>query len=125
MKTFILATALAAMIVTPAAADPKKGRGNSEQHERWDRDDQRGREHRDDRRGNDRRDDRRTDYRGGGRRDDRGGRGIPPGHIPPAGQCRVWFDGRPPGHQPRATSCRQARADAQRHGGRVIVGGRR
>lgn len=127
MKTFILATALAAMIATPAAADPKKGnngRGNSEHHERWDRDDQRGRDHRDDRRGNDRRDDRR-DYRGGDRRDERGGRGIPPGHIPPAGQCRVWFDDRPPGHQPRATSCRQARADAHRHGGRVIVGGRR
>ncbi|KHL26380.1 hypothetical protein PK98_07980 [Croceibacterium mercuriale] len=121
MKTFILATALAAMIVAPAAAAPGKGqsgRGNSEHHERWDRDD---------RRGNDRRDDHR-DYRGGDRRDDRGprgGRGIPPGHIPPAGQCRVWFDDRPPGHQPRATSCREARATAHRYGGRVIVGGRR
>lgn len=130
MKTLVFATALAAMIATPAAADPKhdrNGRSNSEHQQRWDRDDQRGREYRDDRRGNARRDDRR-DYRGSDRRDDRGGRGgrgIPPGHMPAAGQCRVWFDDRPPGHQPRATSCRQAQRDAYRHGGRVIVGGRR
>lgn len=134
MKTLILATALAAMIAAPAVAGPKHDgdrRGNSEQQQRWDRDDQRGREYRDDRRGNDRNDERRDDrrdYRGGDRRDDRGGRGgrgVPPGHIPPAGQCRVWFDDRPPGHQPRATSCREARATAHRYGGRVIVGGRR
>lgn len=25
--------------------------------------------------------------------------GIPPGHLPPAGQCRVWEPGRPPGRQ--------------------------
>ena len=31
--------------------------------------------------------------------------GIPPGHIPPPGQCRVWHPGTPPGHQPRPTSC--------------------
>jgi hypothetical protein len=31
--------------------------------------------------------------------------GIPPGHLPPAGLCRVWFPGEPPGHQPRARSC--------------------
>jgi hypothetical protein len=30
---------------------------------------------------------------------------IPPGHLPPPGQCRVWIPGRPPGHQPRAGSC--------------------
>lgn len=31
--------------------------------------------------------------------------GIPPGHLPPPGMCRVWFPGQPPGHQPRARSC--------------------
>lgn len=38
--------------------------------------------------------------------------GIPPGHLPPPGMCRVWFPGRPPGHQPRPTSCAEARHDA-------------
>lgn len=27
--------------------------------------------------------------------------GIPPGHLPPPGMCRVWYPGKPPGHQPR------------------------
>ena len=31
--------------------------------------------------------------------------GIPPGHLPPPGQCRIWLPGEPPGHQPRARSC--------------------
>jgi hypothetical protein len=31
--------------------------------------------------------------------------GIPPGHLPLPGQCRVWLPGEPPGHQPRARSC--------------------
>ena len=30
---------------------------------------------------------------------------IPPGHLPPAGQCRVWVDGLPPGKQPASRSC--------------------
>lgn len=25
--------------------------------------------------------------------------GIPPGHLPPAGQCKVWMPGEPPGKQ--------------------------
>lgn len=47
---------------------------------------------------------------------------IPPGHLPAAGECRVWIDGVPPGRQPRPTSCSRARYDAQRWGGRVIYG---
>ena len=31
--------------------------------------------------------------------------GVPPGHLPPPGQCRVWVRGTPPGHQPRSRSC--------------------
>lgn len=31
---------------------------------------------------------------------------VPPGHFPPAGQCRLWYSGRPPGHQPKVASCR-------------------
>ena len=25
---------------------------------------------------------------------------IPEGHLPPPGECRLWFPGQPPGHQP-------------------------
>jgi len=31
--------------------------------------------------------------------------GIPPGHLPSPGMCRVWVPGKPPGHQARARSC--------------------
>ena len=31
--------------------------------------------------------------------------GVPPGHLPGPGQCRVWTPGEPPGQQPRARSC--------------------
>ena len=31
--------------------------------------------------------------------------GVPPGHYPPPGQCRVWIPGQPPGRQPRPSSC--------------------
>jgi hypothetical protein len=48
--------------------------------------------------------------RGRGNRDDDEYRGyrtlrVPPGHYPPRGACRVWYEGRPPGRQPRATNC--------------------
>lgn len=32
--------------------------------------------------------------------------GIPPGHLPPEGGCRIWVPGTPPGRQRRAESCR-------------------
>jgi hypothetical protein len=47
---------------------------------------------------------------------------VPPGHLPPAGLCRVWYDRVPPGRQPAPTDCATARAEAWRTGGRVIVG---
>jgi hypothetical protein len=31
--------------------------------------------------------------------------GIPPGHLPPPGQCRVWIPGKPPGKQRRSGDC--------------------
>lgn len=31
--------------------------------------------------------------------------GIPPGHYPPPGHCRIWVPGRPPGHQARSAPC--------------------
>ncbi len=40
--------------------------------------------------------------------DDRGEdqiQGIPAGHLPPPGSCRVWHLDRPAGHQPPPTSC--------------------
>ncbi len=49
--------------------------------------------------------------------------GVPPGHLPPAGQCRVWYDGHPPGQQPPPTSCREAERVASRdRDARVIYG---
>lgn len=32
---------------------------------------------------------------------------VPPGHYPPAGQCRVWVPNTPPGRQARAAPCDQ------------------
>ena len=33
--------------------------------------------------------------------------GVPPGHLPQAGECRVWIPGTPPGKQPgpKSRSC--------------------
>jgi hypothetical protein len=51
----------------------------------------------------------------------RGNQGVPPGQMPPAGMCRVWFDGVAPGRQPRPTDCASARANVPRNA-RVIYG---
>lgn len=40
--------------------------------------------------------------------------GVPPGHLPPANQCRLWYNNRPAGRQPAPTTCRQAEAMAGR-----------
>lgn len=42
--------------------------------------------------------------------------GIPPGHLPPPGSCRIWMPGQPPGHQSPPGAC----ADLE---GRVPEGG--
>jgi hypothetical protein len=49
--------------------------------------------------------------------------GVPPGQLPPADMCRVWYEGQPPGRQPRATNCRDAELVASRtRNARVIYG---
>jgi hypothetical protein len=35
---------------------------------------------------------------------------VPPGHLPPPGQCRIWYADRPPGKQPPPGDCRELRA---------------
>jgi hypothetical protein len=30
---------------------------------------------------------------------------IPPGQLPPPGECRIWVPGLPPGHQPPPFDC--------------------
>lgn len=35
--------------------------------------------------------------------------GIPPGHLPPPGQCRIWYPGYPPGRQPPPGDCDRLR----------------
>lgn len=52
----------------------------------------------------------------------RDAQGIPPGHLPPPGECRVWYNGVPPGQQPPPTDCATARREAARSGGRVVYG---
>jgi hypothetical protein len=43
--------------------------------------------------------------------------------MPPAGLCRVWFEGVPPGQQPRPINCRDAERIASRNrSARVLYG---
>lgn len=32
---------------------------------------------------------------------------IPPGMMPPPGECRIWFEGRPPGQEPPPGDCNE------------------
>ena len=49
---------------------------------------------------------------------------VPPGHMPAAGECRVWYDGVAPGRQPAPTrNCDEAERLASRDSNaRVIYG---
>jgi hypothetical protein len=48
---------------------------------------------------------------------------VPPGHLPSAGECRVWYDGVPAGRQPAPMNCRDAeRIAARQPNARVIYG---
>ena len=46
---------------------------------------------------------------------------VPPGHMPPPGECRIWHPDRPPGHQPPPGSC--ARLIHQVPPGAILVRG--
>jgi hypothetical protein len=51
---------------------------------------------------------------------------VPPGQMPPAGLCRVWYSGVPPGRQPPPMSCRDAERIASRsRDARVVYGAER
>ena len=60
----------------------------------------------------------------------RSSNGVPAGHMPSRGMCRVWIDGVPPGRQPRQTDCRTAERqrpyyeERYRRNARVIYGDR-
>ena len=61
----------------------------------------------------------------GNKNSERKTQGVPPGHMPAPGECRVWIDGRPPGQQPPPTDCRTAERNASRtRYARVIYGDR-
>jgi hypothetical protein len=53
----------------------------------------------------------------------RGSSKVPPGHLPPAGKCRVWIEGVPPGQQPPVTDCATAEMNRTMNS-RVIYGDR-
>ena len=48
---------------------------------------------------------------------------VPPGHYPPEGMCRVWFEGRAPGQQPKPTDCNKLRGKVPA-GAFVMYGGK-
>lgn len=63
--------------------------------------------------------------RGRGNGNDRKQQGVPPGHLPPADLCRVWYQGVPPGRQPPPTDCYEAeRIAARDRNARVVYGNR-
>jgi hypothetical protein len=47
---------------------------------------------------------------------------IPKGHLPPPGECRIWYPDRPAGHQPPPFNCGQARGQVE-PGGWLIAPG--
>jgi hypothetical protein len=61
---------------------------------------------------------------GNGKNKNKAVRNIPPGQMPPAGLCRVWYDGVPPGRQPAPTNCNEAERIASRDSNARVVYGR-
>lgn len=63
-----------------------------------------------------------ADAQGRGRGNGRS-QNVPPGQMPRAGECRVWYEGVPPGRQPAPMNCNQAERIASRErNARVIYG---
>lgn len=95
--------------VMPTAADEGKDESRGKERKEWEKRDKDERKGERERRGRDDRD----------RKDDRGhysyfhDRGytnlrIPEGHLPPPGECRIWYPGKPPGQQPPPVKCDRA-----------------
>lgn len=67
--------------------------------------------------------------RGARRRDRRRARSgsrqlhVPPGHHPPLGQCRIWYEDLPPGRQPVPEPCDRLLADRYPAGAFILYGG--
>jgi hypothetical protein len=62
-------------------------------------------------------------YGGRSRNDVARAQGVPPGQLPPAHLCRVWYSDRAPGRQPSVTSCQTAELIASRdRRARVVYG---
>lgn len=51
----------------------------------------------------------------------RGHGGVPEGHMPPPGECRIWYPNTPPGQQPPPGDCSRLRHDVP-PGARLIRG---
>ncbi|GGK57222.1 hypothetical protein ACD591_15275 [Rufibacter glacialis] len=50
--------------------------------------------------------------------------GVPKGHYPPPGQCRIWYPNRPPGHQPPPTDCQNLYGARLEPGAFILSGDR-
>lgn len=50
---------------------------------------------------------------------------IPNGHLPPPGECRVWYPNRPAGHQPPPFKCSQAPGQVESGGWLISPGPQR
>lgn len=98
-KTYVaVAVAALCLAASPAFADDKddkrEGRWHERKHDRQDR-------------------------------DQHGSRAqikVPPGHLPPPGECRIWFPDRPAGHQPPPGDCRELSRRVP-HGAVLVEGG--
>jgi hypothetical protein len=60
---------------------------------------------------------------GNGKNKNKAVKAVPPGQMPPAGLCRVWYDGVPPGRQPAPTNCNEAERIASRDSSARVVYG--
>jgi ABC-type Zn2+ transport system substrate-binding protein/surface adhesin len=107
-----IAVAVAAVCLAASLAfaddkdDKRERRGHEQKHDRHDRDDH-GKRHEKDK---DRHGDRHTQVK------------VPPGHLPPPGECRIWFPDRPAGHQPPPGDCRELSRRVP-HGAVLVEGG--